>query len=681
MSKHGLPALPAARIDFSGGVPRSLDYGDVYHSAMGAREQACHVFLSGNGLPQRWRGRRHFAILETGFGLGHNFLATWAAWRADPDRCQNLHFVSLERHPPSREDLARAHTKRPSTPNDDALSHQPSDPPPDPPPDLMAQVLIDAWPPLLTGLHALELQAPDLAPVRLTLALGDARRVLPQLVGNFDAFFLDGFAPWANPEFWDPRLLRALGRLAAPGSTAATWSVARTVRDGLKSAGFEVERAPGFGTKRQMSVARFAPRAPHRAPAGRPQAPWASERRAVVIGAGLAGACAAQALARQGWQCTVLDAAHAPASGASGNPAGLFHGVVHRDDGVHARLHRHAALGAARYYAELLREGTVPGRLDGLLAVRGAPQTRPHAGLGSLPRAPDQDFPELPGYVHGLSQEQASQAAAAPLGGAALHFVQGGWVDPGAVVRQALATPGVQFRGGAAVAALQAAGEHDPCWKVLDAEGAEWARAPLVVLAAGAGLPVLARAGEAPVNGLGPLEVTRGQLTWFASQAALARPVSGHGYAVSLPDGRLLCGASLRPDDEDPGLAEEDQRWNLERLHWLTGLAPAAGAQLGGRVSWRLQTPDRLPFIGPVPKTDVTSSSRQDQVRFMDRQPGLYVIGALGSRGLIWAPLAAQLLCAWVEATPMPLEAELLDALDPARWLVRQARRTRQDGT
>ena len=51
------------------------------------------------------------------------------------------------------------------------------------------------------------------------------------------------------------------------------------------------------------------------------------------------------------------------------------------------------------------------------------------------------------------------------------------------------------------------------------------------------------------------------------------------------------------------------------------------------------------------------------------------MIGALGSRGLIWAPLAAQMLCAWVESTPMPLEADLLDALDPARWLVRQARR------
>jgi tRNA 5-methylaminomethyl-2-thiouridine biosynthesis bifunctional protein len=66
-------------------------------------------------------------------------------------------------------------------------------------------------------------------------------------------------------------------------------------------------------------------------------------------------------------------------------------------------------------------------------------------------------------------------------------------------------------------------------------------------------------------------------------------------------------------------------------------------------------------------------------VRFIPRHPGLWVTGALGSRGLIWAPLAAQMLAAWMEGTPMPLQADLVDALDPARWLVRQARQASRD--
>ena len=661
------PNLRPARIDFTGVVPRSLDYGDVYHSADGAGEQARHVFLAGNQLPLRWRGRRHFAILETGFGLGHNFLATWAAWRADPNRCEHLHFVSLELHPPRRDDLAKVH-------------HAAQD-------RTLADALLDAWPPLTHGLHVLQFAEAKLqsgqgtepsqaggtgcetsrATVHLTLALGDARRLMPNLVGPFDAFFLDGFAPSVNPEFWSSKLLRSLGRLAASEATAATWSAARVVRDGLQGAGFTVERQPGLGHKREMTVARFAPRAPQRVPAGRPQAPRTGERSAVVIGAGLAGAMAAQALARQGWTCTVLDSAPTPASGASGNPAGLFHSVFHRDDGVHARLHRHAALGAAQHYGELIRQGVVAGRVEGLLAVRGADAQAAHACQPPMPSFPD--------YMQGLSQEEASAVAGVRLSGPALHFLQGGWVDPGGVVRHALACAGVRFQGGAQVGALRPPTDGDPCWNVLDRAGAELARTPVVVLAAGAGLPLLVHPGTASMPPLGPLEVTRGQINWFNIEVPLTRPVSGDGYAVRLPDGRLLFGASLRPDDPEAQLLEEDQRWNLERLRRLTGLEPVGGKPLGGRVSWRLQTPDRLPLIGPVPRTDLQQGSRQDQVRLIARQPGLYMIGALGSRGLIWAPLAAQMLCAWLEATPMPLEADLLDALDPARWLVRQARR------
>jgi tRNA 5-methylaminomethyl-2-thiouridine biosynthesis bifunctional protein len=658
------PALRPARIDFSGVVPRSLDHDDLYHPREGAQAQARHVFLQGNGLPRRWQDRRQFCILETGFGLGHNFLATWAAWQADRKRCGELHYVSLELHPPGPEDLLRAHE----------IAGQDQDAPPGHEERLRA--LVAAWPPLLSGLHALEFTdhaaSTDRGPgrVHLTLAFGDARHLLSKLVGRFDAFYLDGFAPKVNPELWDPWLLRGLARLAAPDATAATWSVAHPVREGLMAAGFAVERAPGFGAKRDMTVARFASLAPRRTPAGRPQGPWIGERRAVIVGAGLAGALAAQALAQRGWTCTVLDSASEPAQGASGNPAGLFHGVLHRDDSVHARLHRHAALAAARHYGPLIRSGTVPGGLDGLLAVRGEGSTADEAGR-----------PEshgLPGYAIGLTPGEASLLAQASLSGPALHFLQGGWVDPAALVRQALASPGVRFQGNARVKALRAPVDGDPTWSLMDEAGTQLAHAPLVVLAAGRGLPVLAHDVGRDLLALGPQELTRGQLTWFACNSPLRRPVTGHGYAVSLPDGRLVCGASqqsVEAQNQDERLLLEDQSWNLARLRGLTGLFPAEGSSFGGRVSWRVHTPDRLPLIGPAPRADLPPPLRRDQPRFIPRHPGLFIIGALGSRGLIWAPLASRLLCAWLDATPMPLEADLLDALDPCRWSVRQSRR------
>src|ERR1043165_2544320 len=90
---------PAAAAFDERGTPISGVYGDVYHSADSGPGQARHVFLSGNDLPARWRHARVFTILETGFGFGLNFLATWRAWLDDPARPERLHFVSIEKHP------------------------------------------------------------------------------------------------------------------------------------------------------------------------------------------------------------------------------------------------------------------------------------------------------------------------------------------------------------------------------------------------------------------------------------------------------------------------------------------------------------------------------------------------------------------------------------------------------
>ncbi|MDA0190182.1 MAG: tRNA (5-methylaminomethyl-2-thiouridine)(34)-methyltransferase MnmD, partial [Proteobacteria bacterium] len=205
--------VPATLLRAADGTPRSDVYDDVYHSAAGALGQARHVFLAGNGLPERWRGRERFAVLETGFGLGGNFLATWAAWRADPQRCERLHFVSCEKHPFTAADIAAVHATLLAAPDGaDVLAP-------------LAAQLRARWPLLVPGFQRLHF---DAGRVTLTLLLGDATRLLPQLDpgDGIDAFFLDGFSPAKNPDLWSPALLGQFARLAAPGATLATWSVA-----------------------------------------------------------------------------------------------------------------------------------------------------------------------------------------------------------------------------------------------------------------------------------------------------------------------------------------------------------------------------------------------------------------------------------------------------------------------
>ncbi|MBS1229985.1 MAG: bifunctional tRNA (5-methylaminomethyl-2-thiouridine)(34)-methyltransferase MnmD/FAD-dependent [Proteobacteria bacterium] len=230
-----MPLEPARLTLAADGTPFSPGYGDVYHSAAGAHAQANHVFLAGNCLPDRWAHRAQFVIVETGFGLGLNFLATWLAWRDDPLRCQVLHFVSLEKHPLAAADLARTHAAWPEL-------------------ALLADELCRHWPALEEGAHELEF---DAGRVRLTLHLGDAVTTLPTLDSRADAFYLDGFSPAKNPELWSPALCQSLARLAQPGATLATWSVAGSVRRALAAAGFAVAKRPGFAGKRQMLVGRF----------------------------------------------------------------------------------------------------------------------------------------------------------------------------------------------------------------------------------------------------------------------------------------------------------------------------------------------------------------------------------------------------------------------------------------
>jgi tRNA 5-methylaminomethyl-2-thiouridine biosynthesis bifunctional protein len=230
--------LQPAVLSYADGIPYAEAYGDVYHSADGGLEQARHVFLAGNGLPERWRDRTRFTIVETGFGLGLNFLATWQAWRGDPQRSGGLHYVAIEKHPFSAPDLAQLHALWPDL-------------------EVLSASLRDAWPVLVPGFHRINL---DEGRVVLTLAFGDVADCLPQIDAAADAFYLDGFAPSKNPEMWSPQVLARLNRIAAPGATAATYTVSAAVRHALTQGGFLCEKRPGFGCKRDMLVARYAPR-------------------------------------------------------------------------------------------------------------------------------------------------------------------------------------------------------------------------------------------------------------------------------------------------------------------------------------------------------------------------------------------------------------------------------------
>jgi tRNA 5-methylaminomethyl-2-thiouridine biosynthesis bifunctional protein len=57
---------------------------------------------------------------------------------------------------------------------------------------------------------------------------------------------------------------------------------------------------------------------------------------------------------------------------------------------------------------------------------------------------------------------------------------------------------------------------------------------------------------------------------------------------------------------------------------------------------------------------------------------GLFMLGALGSRGLCSAPLAAEILASQMSEEPLPLDGETLAALNPNRLWVRKLLKGKQ---
>ena len=634
-----MPPVIPAELAFAGdGTPFSPLYDDIYHSGQGGLGQAHHVFLAGNhllGENARWADRTSFVILETGFGLGLNFLATWQAWRKSGAKGR-LHFISTEMHPFRRDDLAgllAAHS---------GLAD-------------MSGHLLRQWPSLTPGFHRLSF---DDDRVTLTLLLGDAQALLPQLVAAVDAVFLDGFAPAKNPDMWSPALLAAVSRLCRPGTTLATWSVAGEVCRTLESIGWQLERRPGFATKREM-LAGVRPGAVSPAPTSGPS------RTAIVIGAGLAGSAISERLACRGWHIELFERHDGPAREASGNPAGILLPHLAKDDALAARLSRACYLYALR-------------RLAGLPGVRWSPcgvlQIARDAAHEILQRATIEQLTLPSDFIAFLEREEATRLIGREVVHGGWWFPNGGWVSPGSVCATLLAAGGahMHLHFGSEVAALR---KNSDGWQAIDSRGDVLASAPHVILAN-------AHAANRLLPQALPLTPIRGQISCLShDMAARIDPPFHHvlcrsGY-VTPPQAGIVCvGASFDSDDTDLGTRLADHAGNMQRLdELLPGAAQGIdAARLGGRVGLRCAAPDRLPLVGLLPDTSAVTGN-SPSLDTLPRETGLHALLGLSARGMVWAPLAAELLACQLDGEPLPVERDLVRAVDPARFHLRALRR------
>ncbi|MFJ2488627.1 bifunctional tRNA (5-methylaminomethyl-2-thiouridine)(34)-methyltransferase MnmD/FAD-dependent 5-carboxymethylaminomethyl-2-thiouridine(34) oxidoreductase MnmC [Pseudomonas sp. NPDC087639] len=652
------PVMPQAQLDWDDqGRPRSRVFDDVYFSDKSGLDETRYVFLEQNRLAERFAAlpeNGRLVIGETGFGTGLNFLCAWQLFEQHAVAGSRLHFVSVEKYPLSPADLQRA------------LALWPELKP-------LADQLLKHYVAIHQGFQRITLAD---GRVTLTLLIGDALEQLPQLDAQIDAWFLDGFAPAKNPDMWTAELFVELARLAAPGSTISTFTSTGWVRRLLNAAGFKMKRTPGIGHKWEILRGEFLgwppevpPPAPEKPWFARP-APLTGERRALVIGAGLAGCATAASLAARGWQVSLLERHDAVAQEASGNPQGVLYLKLSAHGTALSQLIV-SGFGYTRRLLESLQRGTDWDDCGVLQLAFNAKEAERHAQLAEA-------FPT--DLLQWLDQPQAQARAGVGLEHGGLYYPEGGWVHPPALCQAQAMQPNIELLSHREVLELR---KVDDQWQAFDGDRL-LASAPVVVLAGAAEIKRFAQSAELPLKRI------RGQITRLAQteqSQALATVVCAEGYVAPARLGEHTLGASFDFNSDDLTPTTAEHLGNLAMLEEISSdlvsrliISEQDVENLLGRAAFRCTSPDYLPIVGPLADraafTHAYAALSKDARQVPDIAcpwlDGLYVNSGHGSRGLITAPLSGELLAAWLNDEPLPLPRSVAEACHPNRFALRQ---------
>ncbi|MBU1308273.1 MAG: bifunctional tRNA (5-methylaminomethyl-2-thiouridine)(34)-methyltransferase MnmD/FAD-dependent 5-carboxymethylaminomethyl-2-thiouridine(34) oxidoreductase MnmC [Gammaproteobacteria bacterium] len=618
--------LSHAKIHFNDqGTPVAADFDDVYFSNDGGLAETDYVFLQHNGLPQRWQTheRPAFHIFETGFGTGANFLLSWQRFRQfrqhyPESTCQRLYFSSVEKFPLTLADLSRAlavHTEL-----------QP-----------LCQQLLAAYPLLIAGCHRLSF---DDGTVILDLWLGDVNSLLPELSSSIDAVYLDGFAPGKNPQMWQDSLFSGLAKLSHNATTVATFTSAGIVKRGLHHAGFSVTKVKGYGRKREMLTARFNA-APVSAADSTANSAAIKTQHVTLVGGGIASICTALLLLQRGIKVSLLCEDDDIAAQASQNRQGAVYPNLHATLTADSQLQVQAFLYARQFYQYWQQQG-----LDFAMDWCGMLHLATTAQLSERQQKLIQRalWPEQ--LVCAADANTASALAGVELQHSGIYFPLAGWLSPQQFCRQARhylqQHAGFELMLNCHVSAIQ---PNNTGWQLQTTQGVQ--QATQLVLACGSALANFAPSGFLPLNKI------RGQVSHVQSDGmtALKTVLCHKGYITPQWQGLHCVGATFDRTAASAHLSAADDAENLALVNqqldtpaWFSGASTLSAA-----AAFRATVPDHLPVVGEI-------------------SAGLFVLGAMGARGITLAPLLSEVLVATLNAEPLPLSRTLLSRVSGQRF-------------
>jgi len=665
------------------GEPYSDQFQQRYFSRHDALAHSRYIFIEKNDLNQRWLDCQSasYVLAETGFGSGLNFLAVCQSFQqfvqAHPESpLKRLYFISFEKYPLAASDLSNAHQRWPQLTE-------------------FATQLQANYPSAIAGCHRLHIDinaghqptAVTEHQVIVDLWFGDIADTLPQVsyppTGVVDSWLLDGFAPSKNPSMWSNAFFQNMAKITKDQASLATFSAEDSVKQGLAAAGFEVTKVKGFGKSREIITATFKREHSISSTQSWYHRPSPNNVETVtIIGGGIASAALCLSLAKRGVKVRLVCQDPALAQAASGNRQGGFYPLINSQHDYLSQLYSQAFFYSRQTFSQfdMVNKGDC-GELCGViqLAYNESLQQRYQAisDSGLFPRD----------LLQWLSPSQASDIAGVALSHRALYYPQGGWVAPAQLTQVMLAHASklseVEVIYNRQVSQISYQNEQ---WR-LDFNSDEPLYAQCLVLANGHQLTNFAQTAQLP------LYQTSGQISHVQSTKQLS-PLKTllcyQGYLTPAHQQQHCLGASFERNKTTAQLTANEQAQNLEKLVDCT-----AGSQwpltirlnkLAGKVGVRLSAKDHLPMVGAVPDFTATMAQYGDLARGKPASRyspaphyrNLYMIGALGSRGLCSASLLAEILACQLTGEPQPVNQALLDQLNPNRYWIKQLKRGKQ---
>ncbi|NDG84486.1 MAG: FAD-dependent oxidoreductase [Proteobacteria bacterium] len=640
------PRVEVTRLEFKDPrTPYSPRFEDVYFAPASGIDESTYVYLEGSGFIGNQAGA--VTVAEIGFGVGLNFLLTLRHFLEQSPAPQKLTYLSFERFPVHREDLERLYRAYPE------LSHYP-------------KMLLDAYPVLTPGIHSIRLAG---GRATLILALGDATELLPRLSFKADHWYWDGFAPSRNPDAFSEAIFAEVAAHSKTGTRGASFTSAGWVRRGLEANGFTITKREGFGHKRECitGVLEGSPSARKNPAPAQEIEPWFSStnlklvgpgrNRIAVIGAGLGGSAIARELAERGAEVTVFDPSGI-GSRASGNPAGLFNVHISKIPNPASRFSQTAL-------AHLLRE----------VRERGIPV---HPGIfrsDALDAAPF------------LNSDYPGDFFASGDTGTFLPFC--GILNPRVLCESRLNHPSIRVIPKPVLRTLREGGT----FTLLHEEGDSSGGFDHVVYALGADPRLQDRPHlDHEVLDALPFRPIRGQIVLLRPTPRSHeqdRTLVQEGYLTPVApaitgSGLQLLGATYQAKTIDPDQERIDTAHLLEdSKKWGENASFTEDSVDSIRLGFRMSTPDKLPVIGPLVasaplKRDYLRALRgakNEVLPDLEPEKGEWLLMGLGSRGITYSSYGARILAALMYGEVLPLEADLLEHLHPARFFVRNLRK------